>query len=344
MYIFLHEFKPMMDEVVCTGISFNPYTGVAFPGWIGACAAAILASGALIALIYLIGAIFQSQPLLANMKIEVYELVVTVAIFLVLLMLIGGMCSVKSEMVFPGDTWGQKSIYYSATNHLFSFAEYTLQTMFVQYKIYTFIDYLTSTEISAVPMGIGANMRPLAGLGGAVKPVLNNAFTVETIAVVTAEAQAYVLDYGTYAFLYYFLPFGLVLRCFTYTRPLGGTIIALTCVFLFIYPLLVIPCYDIAETQLKNRLDFITRFFASNPDSNPLITPFSLLFSYFTKWFWSPDLLMLYALIAMPSIAIIFIGGVFMPLFITLVAITTARYLSKSMGEEIDITNLTRMI
>ncbi|MFA5077309.1 MAG: hypothetical protein WC488_02690 [Candidatus Micrarchaeia archaeon] len=339
-YYFLHEFQPAMNQFVCSGVTFDPYTGLAFPGWFGACMAALLASGAIIAFMYLLAAIFQNQPMLAGFKLEVYELVVTVAIFVVLMMLLGGMCNINAGMVFPGDEWADKNIYYSATNHLFSFAEYTLQTMWWQYKAYTFIDYLTSTEISAVPMGVGANMRPLAGLGGAVKPVLNNAFTVETIAVVTAEAQAYVLDFGTFALLSYFLPFGLMLRCFVWTRPLGGTIIALTCVFLFIYPLLVIPCYSIAQTQLKGHLDFIY----NNPNFNPAITPFSALFSYALKWFWSPDLLMLYALLSMPSIAVIFIGGVFMPLFITLVAITTARYLSKSMGEEIDITNLTRMI
>jgi hypothetical protein len=39
-----------------------------------------------------------------------------------------------------------------------------------------------------------------------------------------------------------------------------------------------------------------------------------------------------------------FLIGLFFPAFNTLILVTTIRYLSKSMGEEIDVTNLTRLI
>lgn len=345
MGFYLAEFKPLMDSVVCS----SGFTESLFQpsGWAAASLAALLASASILAFLYMLASIFQNAQAVANMKLEIYEFGVTAAMFAVLFMMLNGMCSVQTNWIDPGVSganpdWATKSIYYSSTNYLTQFADYTLRLMSLQYVAYMFIDFVTSMEISSTPMGIGATLKPTSGLGAVFKPVLNNAFSAETIGVITAQAQAYVLDYGTYGLLKYFLPLGLVLRSFNITRRIGGTIIALILVFLFIYPPLVILTYSVVNASLLTSIDYFKNAYSAGVLGAG--NGFWLFIEFAFKYLWGPDFLFTYSLAVMPTAAKVFIGGVFMPLFITIVLVTTTRYLSKTMGEEIDITNLTRMI
>ncbi len=349
MGFYLPEYVPLMDSVCSAGFGQGFF---GYNDWIGTSLIALTFSLMVIVFMYMIAAFFQKPDATANAKLELYELAVTAAIFVVVFLLLNGMCSVKTGWIFPGagatsivgttTSWADKSIYYSASNYLMEFADDTLGWMSAQYGLYMFIDFVTSMELSSTPMGIGATMRPTSGLGAVVKPVLNNAFTAEAVAVVTTQAQVYVMDFGTYALLKYLLPIGLVLRSWIMTRRIGGTLIALTMTFLFIYPLIIIPTYAIVNDSLMSSIGYVKGAAAANVFN--AMTVFKLFLELTFKWIWGPDFLLGYALLAMPVIAKVFIGGVFMPLFTTLIAVTTVRYLSRALGEEIDITNLTRMI
>lgn len=355
--VFLSEYHPWMDQL-CQG-TYNlgdPNAGFYyFQGWVGISVLALLASLMILVFLYMLAIILQNQGFIALVKVELYEFIVTAAIFIVLFMLLGGVCNVKTGWLFPdaghkvhvgpfqwiSTSWYNESIYYSSTNYLTDFADYTLEIMSFQYLVYTFVDFVTTTEIAAVPMGIGMNLKPTLGIGAVIKPVMNNAFTAELISVVTSYAQTYVLDYGSYGLLTYFLPLAFLMRSFVYTRRIGGTLIAIICVFLFIYPLLVIMTYSMVNEPLQGRLAYFEQFL-----SQLGLFKFSilLLLKFALKWLWSAEFLMSYALLTIPTVATIFIGGVFIPLFNSIILITTARHLSKILGEEIDITNLTRMI
>lgn len=351
MGFYLPEYKPLMDTAVCQpGFSESFFY---FPDWASTSLVALLASAFILAFLYMFASMFQNQQSVARVKIELYELIVTAAIFAVLFMMLNGMCSIQTGWIFPGaghnsnvlgwEDWSGKSIYYSSFNYLMEFADDTLIVMSYQYLGYAFIDFLTSMEISSTPMGIGATMKPTSGLGAVVKPVLNNAFSVEILSVITAQAQVYVMDYGTYGMLKYLLPLALIMRSFTLTRRIGGTIISITIVFLFVYPLLVIPSYMVVNDSLFGS---ISKYLQGGQYAGVwgASTYFWAVIEMMFKFLWSPDFLFGYALLFMPFIAKIFIGGVFMPLFNTIILTNTAKYLSRSLGEEIDITNLTRMI
>ncbi len=353
MGFYLPEFVPLMDTFVCRGGFSEGIFAYGGSAWIGTSLVALAATAAIISFLYLLASIFQNQQALAALKMDVYEFAVTIAIFVVLFMMLEGMCSVKTGWVFPDagqktfgtgtfTSWADKSIYYSATNYLMDFADYSLWIMNMQYAVYMGVDWLTTMEITSVPMGLGATLKPTSGLGAVIKPVLNNAFSAETIGVITAEAQAYVMDFGTYGMLKYFLPLGLVLRSFIPTRRIGGTLIALTCVFLFIYPLLVIPTYMVVNDSLLGTIDYLKG--ADSAGVFGATSAFNIFLEFYLKYLWGPNFLLTYSLMMMPAIAKIFFGGVFMPLFNTIILVTFARYLSKTLGEEIDITNLTRMI
>ncbi|VVB98093.1 Uncharacterised protein [uncultured archaeon] len=347
MGFYLTEFNPLMDSAVCASGSFSQSLFLGANSWAGASIMALLASAAVLAFLYMLATLLQNQSALANVRLELYEFAVTAAILTVVFLLLNGMCSVKTSWVYPdissvNPDWADKSMYYSSTNYLMQFADYTLRIMSLQYVAYMFIDWVTSMEISSTPMGIGATLKPVSGLGSVFKPVLNNAFSAETIGVVTTEAQVYVMDYGSYGLLKYFLPLGLVLRSFNVTRRIGGTLIALTLVFLFIYPPLVILTYAPVNASMLSTIDYFKGAYGAGVIGAS--TGLWMFIQFAATYLWGPDFLFAYALATMPAAAKIFFGAVFMPLFNTVILVTTARYLSKALGEEIDITNLTRMI
>ncbi|MBU0586824.1 hypothetical protein KJ780_04885 [Candidatus Micrarchaeota archaeon] len=352
--VFIPKYIPMMDEI-CT--ASPDVTKIFFlPDWAVLSLMAIIFSVFAMAFFYMLAMIFQNQQAIAALKLEFYEILVTAVIFVAIAMLLSSTCTIKTGDFFPKagktnlggsiESWADKSIYDSSTNFLIDFADKTLVTMEGQYKVYVLLDAVTSMEIASVPMGVGANARPTAGLGAAIKPVMNNALSAETIAVVTMQGLAYTIDYLSFGFLKYFLPIGLFLRSFIITRRIGGTLIALTVIFLFIVPLLIIPTYTVVNQQFQSKIDYFKDFrTAVLPDSMDIVTAgLRTLVLSALKLFWAPDLLMLYTLSVIPAIAYIFLGGVFFPIFLTIVLTSTARYISKALGEEIDITNLTRMI
>lgn len=352
---YLPEYTPMMDSVVCSASGFDPGTFAFLPDWRLTSVIALTTSAMILAFLYMMAMFFQSQQRVASIKTELYELVVTVAIFTVLFLLLNGMCNVKTGWFFPDagyktslgnfKSWADESPYYSASNYLMNFADLTLNVMSAQYLFYTFIDFVTTMEVISVPMGLGATMKPLWGLGTVVKPVLNNAFSAEAIAVVTTQAQVYVMDYGTYGMLTYFLPLGLVMRCFMPTRRIGGTLIALTCIFLFIYPWLIIFTYSVVNDSLLDSLNYFTALKSTTGEGLFTVgSSFKMFLEFAFKFLWAPDFLMMSSLFIMPIVAKIFLGGVFFPIFNTIILVTVAYHLSKTLGEEIDITNLTRMI
>lgn len=359
-YLQLPEFTPLMDTAVC-GIGGNTDFGFAksilsfLPDWMTLSLIALTTTVMLIAFFYMLAAFSQNQQALVHAKTELYEVVVSIAILAVLFMMLNGMCAVKTGTLFPTAgtksetgvpiSWSDKTIYYSATNYLMDFASNTLLVMSIQYRFYMFIDFITSMEISSTPMGMGPVIKPTAGLGAVIKPVLNNAFSAETIAVITAQAQVYIMDFGTYGLLKYFLPFGLVLRSFAPTRRIGGTIIAIVLVFLFVFPLLIISTYITLNDSLRDDWNDMKSIIKDRLGIDNIWDMSKILFeTVILKWMWNPEILFASALILMPAIAKIFLGGVFFPVLNTLILVHVARSVSKSLGEEIDITNLTRMI
>lgn len=345
------EYSPAIDQAVCS----QPLADALFyPEWASLSVLALLSSTFLLSFFYMLAVIFQNSQAIIKIKLELYELVVSVLIFIVMFMLLNGMCEVKAGWIFPQikQEWADKTIYFASMNYLTEFANFSIVLMYIQYLIYIYIDAVTTPKITAFPMGVGLTLQPLAGLGAVVKPVFNNMFTVEVIGVVITRAQAYVLDFGTFGLLKYFLPLGFILRAFTPTRKLGGTIIALTAVFLFIYPLLIIPTYIIVNDSLLSSVQYLLGAFKSIFGSSILDliisgTVGTVLFIFkigIFKLLWAPEIIMVLTLGSLSVAAKIFLGAVFMPLFNTIILITTARYLSRMLGEEIDISNLTRMI
>ena len=141
------------------------------------------------------------------------------------------------------------------------------------------MSYLFRITWESRPLGIGYTLEPLAGL-----QQIQNVFLVGVsgflIAYLSVIIQMRILDYIVSAVPYYFLPMGLLLRCFPPTREFGGALIGFSFASLLFFPLILVVNDVMLYTSLQsvttptdaagNPIDFST-FNSQLYGSNPLV-------------------------------------------------------------------------
>lgn len=326
-----------------------------FSAWQTAAGAALLASVALISLLYLINKFFQNAEGTSWAKIELYEIFVTVAIIVALASVTNLACEVRVSWLIPSASVPQDyNIYQAAVFYLDQFSEKIMYITTGLYAVYSWLDPITSMTLTGKPLGIGTQIQPTSGMAATIKPGLTNAFNMLLIGYITNKAQMFLVDFFSFGFLKYYLPLGILMRSFSPTRRIGGTIIAISLGFLFVYPFLII----IEGEFGLNSLNLMSEEFIPNFWTELGAFGVSSFVDAFGDGF-TLDVFNLFGVILHSGIGIIafgllylfssaasyaFLFGIFLPAFNVLILVTTIRYLGKSLGEEIDVTNLTRMI
>jgi hypothetical protein len=242
----------------------------------------------------------------------------------------------------------------------------------LNYVINVYVDQVASVTPYARPLGVGLVASPMAGLASPIKQLLYNMTVALSVAFIINHAQLAVYTFAVYGFMNYYLPMGILLRSFTPTRRLGGTLIGIACTFLFIFPSLYTLTYSM--------------FYFESPDgtsAGPLVTFNTMFMSYMNDVFgrsggpvdtlYSENLtdsggglidmmtgafgsigrlfsdlagvfLLTLLMIPMATVSMAFAIGFIMPAINMLVLTQAAKSLSKSIGDEVDISSLTRMI
>ncbi|VVB65463.1 Uncharacterised protein [Candidatus Gugararchaeum adminiculabundum] len=260
--------------------------------------------------------------------------------------------------------------FYSGFAFLYSFFS-NLGISFVQGFIWT-----------SRPGGLGVMAQPLAGLSPLMSSS-GMVMSTTMIAFLTAAVQVQVLRFVQATMLSVFLPIGLLCRCIEPLRGFGGMLIGLALVMFILYPALLVmneavvapslasyqwsanfyfektipaepdpndPTKEI-PTTMYGVGGFANKFAASDPNdpnsgasffSSPTAYSASALPKTMFDKLVSPFSYLYSAIIRL--VAVIFVG-VFALTALNFVILTAAvRELTKLLGEEADITNLTRMI
>ena len=325
------------------------------PEWQLISGAALLASVAIITFLYLVNKFFQNAEGTGWAKIELYEVFVTVLIIIGVIAASDLACNINASWLFPGSTIPSGyNIYDGAIFYLDSFSSGVMHITTALYGFYSGLDLISSMKLTGKPLGLGAQLQPTGGFAATIKPGLTNAFNVLIIAFILNKAQIFLILFVALGFLKYYLPIGLFLRSFTPTRRIGGTIIAISLGFLFVYPFLIIMEGEIGLQPIKASDNLITNFSSEVSgvggqemmdwwkDSMGVLG----IFDFIGKLMRSGIEVLAFGILYLAGNAAgyAFLIGLFFPAFNTLILVTTIRYLSKSMGEEIDVTNLTRLI
>ena len=214
---------------------------------------ALLFSLFLLAVIYMVANFTRNQQLLAWSKFELFQIFGTAAIFVFMLSSILGMCEFKvgfiSPMFYEHDSGG--NIIYGADGKPVSMNMYTVaeeyfarlqhvgQILFA-YMMYVIkvINFLTRIQWMSNPMGLGMVDNPMEGIGQ-----LNSVFFYMVSGFVTSylltHFQMRMMDYMAAASLYYLFPFGIFFRSFEPTRGFGGALLGISIAFFLFFPLTI---------------------------------------------------------------------------------------------------------
>ncbi|MBU0533105.1 hypothetical protein KKB44_06450 [Candidatus Micrarchaeota archaeon] len=340
--------------------------------WVGLAGLALAASITILSFLYMWAALFRNSQLNAYVKQELYEVVVSAVLVLFLFTAVGAMSGLKVSSFFPdellpSDVDSTTTIYEATAKYYERLDTDMAGWLNMNYVINVYIDQIASVTPYARPLGVGLVASPMAGIAAPIKQLLYNMSVALSVAFIINYAQLAVYVFSLQAFMKYYLPLGIFLRCFTPTRKLGGTLIGVGIAFLFIFPALTTITYSMFYSRSSGPLvsfnNMIWNYvddnlgsgggaFATFYDDNftgsssSLIDMISGAFGaigmFLTNLFGG--ILLTLLLFPISTISIAFAVGFIMPTFNIMVFTQAARGLSKSFGEEVDITSLTRMI
>lgn len=357
---------PAIDPLICSAAS----SGI-FDSWLGLAGLALITSAMMLVVLYLLATLFRSQNTVTFVKVEFFEIFATLVILAFIGIIGTSVCAVKVGWFFPHSLNQDKTLYATSMDY-FDTVQNKFETwMHMQYLINLYVDQMASATPYSRPLGVGLVATPLAGFASPIKSFLYNAFTGMAIAYIINEAQRYVLIFATFGFLKWYLPIGIFLRSFTPTRRIGGTLIALSLNFIFFLPLLttltaesmlgvdpvtgdaygVIAGIDEMVFRLWNTSDIggdIGKFFESlflpKVDFDDYISGgfLTILGGWMNKAIGKVIGTVLF--IPLSTIGMAFALGYLVPALNVLMFVQTTKFFSRMLGEEIDVTTLTRMI
>ncbi len=241
--------------------------------------------------------------------------------------------------------------------------------MQTNYLFAIWLDEAASITPYTRPLGVGMVAAPLAGLAAPLKQVVYNIFTALSVAYIINYGQLHVFVFSIVAFIKFYFPIGIFLRAFTPTRRIGGTLLGIGLGFLFIMPLLTILSYIMFVGQgavLSLFNNAIEEYMFRNINVQALIGHIASSFfdvgvgtilGGFIAGKWGALLGFIIGFGGLPgsvltgaflipsaTIGTAFLIGFIVPVLNTLVLVHAIKSLAQALGEEVDITSLTRMI
>jgi hypothetical protein len=344
--------------------------------WQSIAGLALVTSAVILAFLYLFSTLFRNENLKNFVKVEITELFMTTALVIILIIGIGAVATLEVGTFVPD---ADLPVGVAASSNIYTVTEGYFEEvgsdmgawLEMNYILGVYVDSLASVTPYARPLGVGLVASPLAGLASPFKQLLYNMSVALSIAYIINYAQLYVFLFVLAGSLKYYLPLGIILRSFTPTRRIGGALIGLGISFLFVFPVLYSFDYMMFYSKdagpmvtfrsfLSNAMSLDTGLFGKNDDPKQ-----GIIFDYFKKnqadgfvdlvtesigsigrlisklignFFTS------LMVIPLATIGRAFAIGYILPAFNTLLMIQATKYISKAIGEEVDISVLTRLI
>jgi len=318
--------------------------------WKTLCIVGLFIASLLTAMIFMLGRALDNQSLINRAKTDLYQIMVTAAILVVFASFISGLCAIDATqfgLTAPSLFDASRSYFLYAQSVAFNSYISTVNSIML-------LSGLSSLYVKGEPIkigayiGIGMDMRPFAGFTSALG-ALNLLSNLTMLSVSITSGFITILNAIETWFLNLLLPAGVVLRCFTPTREFGGVLISIAIGLFIFYPLLFafsymligqLPPLPLPDTGgwLEFTLSELAIF------SSTSILPFGLIVTTLGQMLFIGGM-------AGDSIAEAFtqVGGALLPVFILpainwIILVSIVKGISRVMGEEVDISSLTRLI
>jgi len=340
---------------IATELNFSDVAGPTSIGsnWKTLSGLGILISIVLAAIIFMVGKMLESLEIQNRARNDLMQTLITIVILVVFSAAVLMMCNFNAKQfgLPDGNLFTMSKKYFSyATSVAASAYIKTLNAIMFTSALSSI--YFSSPIYSYMFFQSSVSGTPLAGLSAVVGPMqlMMNFVMMQVIAASSYDSIFTIIE--TY-FLNLFLPFGVVLRCFTITRPLGGVLISISIGMFLFYPLLFSFAYLLfldpsggypAEASVPSA-DWESRV----TDEYMVMLPFTFVpggyFAYFSARSWEMEQQAADRFIgAMATTGDAALKIFIVPAIMWIVLAMIIRDMSRALGEEVDISSLSRMI
>lgn len=351
--------------------------------WIyaGLAGLALISSISLLSFIYIWASLFRNAQLTAYVKSELYEVVISAILIPFIYAAVAGMGGLTIGSFIPPELLPEEggvgttaaTTIYDASAHYFQRVDRDMSGWLnLNYIFNMYVDQMASVTPYARPLGVGLVASPMAGLASPLKQLLYNMSVALSIAFIINYAQLVVYIFSIQAFLKYYLPLGIFFRCFTPTRGLGGALIGVSIAFLFVFPALSTITYTMFYNRVSGPLVTFNSILGDYAGDTCPPSSGTCFQGVFERFFGSnftnvgggvTDLVgnvigglgtmiqniiggafLMLMIFPIGIVSYAFAIGFVVPAFNVIIFTSAAKALSKSFGEEVDISSLTRMI
>jgi len=350
------------QDNVC-GHVLNPSGATPFPGsfgmlgtdWILLCALAMLCSLIALAVVFMAAHFLRNQKLLVWCKFEVFQILATAVLAIFIIYFVTEACKFDVSFINPAryvQGGVTHSMYWGIDQYLTGLQHTGELLFFYLMWVVKMLNLMAKITWLSNPVGAGMNDSPLESLGQ-----LNSIFFYLVGGFFTSflflGLQMRVLDYLSIATLFYFLPFGIFFRSFEPTRRFGGMLMGFAISMFLFYPILLVVNdfmvyggfgFGTVEKELKDAMDK-SEAAAKSPDSptNDKIKDASGVLDYdAAKQIGSSVGKAIFFLLK--PLVVYFIAAIVLPAINFMAIVEITRGLTAMFGEEMDVSNLTRMI
>ncbi|NYZ75746.1 hypothetical protein H0N98_00665 [Candidatus Micrarchaeota archaeon] len=302
--------------------------------WQGICFLAATTVWAVAILVYVVGFALNHQKAIIWAREQMQEAVFAMLITMFVIGFVSFLCTLDlNSLGLGGACLG------GATTNFIDAAFCSLSSMYLTLMQGLLLVIALNSAMAAAatftigfaPGGVGTVFTPLAVLGEVANSFVPASIVLVTSAVLTMT-QMVLVKMSASIFVALF-PIGVILRSFGATRGFGGGLIAIALGFLLFYPFLVVLFYGSVGGNMGIS-DAITQDYSSLSDSFSSAGP-------------SPGDANWFGGILSPLVGFIgkaIMGAIFIPLLMFMILIVSIKGLSAALGEEVDVSNLTRLI
>ncbi|MCX8198181.1 MAG: hypothetical protein N3F07_03250 [Candidatus Micrarchaeota archaeon] len=356
-------FMAHLAEIACAPLvganpTFPEAFGVLLADWRTVTFLALLSSLLALVLIYMLALFLRHQGLTSWCKFELFQILGTATVFIFLIVWVVGMCEFKMD--FLNDS--VRGIDYTGKNLYIIVDEYFQRMKGIGYLIFAYAMYVSKVIVFfqkvtyfSSPLGLGVTDNPLDSLGQ-LNSIIFLAMSGFVTSFLLLDLQRRMLEYMAYASMFYLFPFGIFFRAFEPTRGAGGALIGIAMSFFLFYPIILVfndyltrttynsvfdelkQAANIAEAQIEagnvNNPEDLKKIGQLNPSDalgqmniQDMITGTSSATIFLLK-----------------PVSLYMVGAVVLPVINFIVLVEIARGLTRMLGDELDVSNLTRLI
>ena len=354
--------KPIVAAHVA-GQPLDPTVGGYLLGsdWLMLSLLALVTSAIALSLLYMFASFFRHPQLLTWTKFELFQVFGTAAVMAFFAVVVFGSCTFDMSFLDPLSPQNPNGHYPAGINMYQIIGDYFSKLEKAGYLIFTYIMYISKvltfvsrTTVLSSPLGVGSSENPLETMGQ-ITSLLFVMLSGFVTSFLLLQLQMRMLDYLALACIGYLFPLGIFFRCFEPTRSFGGTLLGISVSLFLFYPIIMV----FNDFLMHKQVDKLGQWQA---DANAAAltsvtsggTPDPHKYMDQVRGIWSmqaPDTYNTFAgrladglLLFINPILVYFIAAVVLPVINFIVLVEIARGTTAFLGDEVDVSNLTRLI